>query len=250
MIVTVMQPYFFPYIGYFQLMAACDVFVVHDDVQFIKGGWINRNQILANGAAAWIVLPVAAGSHSLRINERNYVTEQRAFRKVARQVQSAYRGGSHFDATLALVEDALTFPDRNVAAFNANSLRNVARVLGIKCRILAASELIGLADLRGEEKVIAICRALKATRYVNPIGGAQLYHARHFAEHGIALSFLKSEVKPYAQFAEPHIPSLSIVDALMFNNQPALADLLTQWTLLDPPSDRDEMVQADVEVKK
>lgn len=236
MIVGIMQPYFFPYLGYFQLMAACDAFVLHDDVAYIKGGWINRNRILVNGAPTWIVLPVAAGGHTLHINERRYVSDQRPFRKVVRQVQSAYRGATHSAATLALFEEVLAFPERNVAAFNAHALRKVAHVLGLKCRILAATDLTGLGTLRGQDKVLAMCRALKATRYVNPIGGAELYHARDFAAHGIALSFLRSEPTPYVQFDHPHVPQLSIVDALMFNNPPALVDLMAQCTLLDPSS--------------
>src|SRR5882724_10468265 len=88
----IMQPYIFPYIGYFQLIAAVDHFVIHDDVQWIKSGWINRNRILANNQPGYITLPVRSGSSFLNINEREYVPEIENHKKrILRQIEGAYR---------------------------------------------------------------------------------------------------------------------------------------------------------------
>jgi hypothetical protein len=231
---AIMQPYFFPYLGYFQLMAAVDVFVVHDDAQFIKGGWVNRNRILGADGPRWIVLPLEADNHTLGINRRRVVPGRTAFSKIVRQVEAAYRRAPYFDAVFPIVQAILSFDEHNLAAFNLNLLRTVAGRLGISSHILVSSELHKDDTLRGEERVIEICLNLGADRYINPIGGLELYQRPAFAARGIELALLRSTPRAYAQFRAAPVSGLSILDVMMFNDDSAIRTMLREFELIEP----------------
>jgi hypothetical protein len=234
MIVAIMQPYFFPYIGYFQLMAASDIFVGHDDVQYIKGGWVNRNRALdANDEAVWYTLPVASAEHTLDIRERQYVLGDGAAERLLRRLENAYRRAPYFRTTFPLIEEILRRPEPNVALFNMELLKSIADHLGFHKRFVFASELPGLEGLSGEARVIAICERFGATRYVNPIGGRGLYHAAHFRAHGLSLGFLETEIEP----REGLHPYLSIIHTLMTQSDEAIADLLTRYRIVSEDAD-------------
>jgi hypothetical protein len=233
MYVSIMQPYLFPYIGYFQLMTAADTFVVHDDVQYIKGGWINRNRILINGAPAWITLPVKADDHALNINQRTYVPAAATKRRVLRRIEGAYHGAPQFPVGQAIVAEALSSPDSNVAAFNVHAMRVVADAIGITTDVVLSSQLSKDDALAGEARVIAICEMLGGDRYVNLPGGRELYAPAHFAERGLQLSFLEPRPRAYKQSGNAHVPMLSIVDVLMFNDLAAIGEMLHDFELVD-----------------
>jgi hypothetical protein len=230
--VAVMQPYFFPYVGYFQLIAQSDVFVLYDDVQYRKGGWINRNRILLNGRGLWLTLPVQKAPLRFKINQRHYKLLPIVIGRLLRRLETAYRKAPHFEAVFPVVREILQFDDSNVAAFNANLIRRLAAHLDLGTRILSSSALEVDDRLRGPERVIAICRQLGATRYINPIGGACLYGSEQFVRAGIRLSLLRSAAPPYAQFGQAAIPSLSIIDAMMFNDHWQLRQLLDGCQLI------------------
>ena len=231
MIVSIMQPYFFPYIGYFQLMSQSDVFVFHDDVQYIKGGWINRNRILRNGAPAWLTLPVRQAASDLAINRRHYRLEPAEVAGVLRRLAAAYRKAPLFAAMFPLVAELMNFGDANVAAFNVNLLERLAARLAIRSRFVLSSAMAKDDGLTGQERVIDICRRLGATHYVNPTGGTRLYQPDRFAAAGIELRFLESTAPAYAQFGQAPVADLSIIDILMFNSDEATARLLPQYRL-------------------
>lgn len=234
MIVSIMQPYFFPYIGYFQLMHGCDVFVVFDDAQYIDRGWVNRNRILINGAPQWITMPVAAAPHGLPIRQREYLRQDRLARRLPQRLSGAYKSAPHFSRTMEMVEEILAYPNSNVADFNTNLLRAVASRIGIDTPIVRTSEMATDTSLvGGERRVIDICRKLGATRYVNPVNGRNLYSAHEFGKHGIGLGFLSCQAAPYPQFEDACVPSLSIIDVLMFNGIPSVQDMLEQYAVHD-----------------
>src|SRR5690242_7195515 len=108
-----MQPYFLPFLGYFQLIQGADIFVIHDDVQYIKGGWINRNRILVNGAPSWITIPVLKASHRLCINQREYHLDQRIIERILRRIEGAYRHAPLFKEGFSLVQKIMLYQDRN-----------------------------------------------------------------------------------------------------------------------------------------
>jgi hypothetical protein len=224
--VASMQPYFLPYLGYFQLLSHCDVFVLLDDVQYVKRRWINRNRILVDGAPHWLTLPVQEASSQLPINGRHYRLDRVIIDKMLRRIEAAYRRAPHFAAVFPPLADMLNFADTNVAAFNANLVARLAAMLGVGTPLALSSSIVEGANLAGQDRIIEICRRLDATDYLNPIGGAGLYQADRFAEAGLGLRFLRPTIEPYRQFCPATVPDLSVVDALMFNDAAELGRLL------------------------
>ncbi len=235
MIVAIMQPYFFPYIGYFQLMHAVDTFVFLDDVQYIDRGWVNRNRIPVDGKPAWLTMPVRKASRALPINRREYLLDE-GTPAAKRKLRAAYRQ-SDDHAALESIEALLGFPDANVARFNAHHLREIAGWLGIGCRFATASELLHDEQLRGERRILELCRRLGATGYVNAIGGTALYDPANFAEAGIRLSFLRTCAPPSPCADGP--AHLSVIDLLVRNGAARCRELLPRRELLDAHAARE-----------
>jgi hypothetical protein len=214
--VAVMQPYFFPYIGYFQLMSAADVFVLYDDVKYTKKGWINRNRTLRDGKEALLSLPLAKAPDHLEIRRRE-VAATFDPRAMLRMLEAAYRGAPHFGPTFDLVERILLQDETNLFAFLHGSIRALAAHLGIRARILVSSEVPTAPGLRHQDRILALCAALGATRYVNAIGGTALYAPADFRDQGLDLRFIRSAPLVYDQGEGPFVPWLSIIDVLMRN---------------------------------
>ena len=232
---AIMQPYFFPYLGYFQLMAASDVFVLHDDVQYIKGGWVNRNRILFNGESRMLTFPVQKDAYNLPINARKYVDGQQARKDIINLVRQAYAKAPFFQQVLPLLNELIMFEDRNVARFNENLIRRIADYLGLNCKITLSSDMVKNNSLSGEQRVLDMCKCLGATDYTNPIGGTELYHLETFQKCGITLRFLEAQNERYTQHGNIWIPFLSIIDVLMFNSADEIRLLLTKYRLLASP---------------
>jgi hypothetical protein len=232
MIVSIMQPYLLPYIGYFQLIASSNLFIAYDDVQYIKGGWINRNRILVNGSPAWITLPVVKAGHRLAIKQRQYIEIENGTSRMLRRIEASYRAAPLFQEVFPLLREVITHKSANVAQFNVHVLRHLAARMGIRTPIVLSSMLDKDERLSGQDRIMDICLRVGATRYVNSIGGVGKYNAQNFARSNIELSFLRSTVKPYPQFGQATIPSLSIVDVLMFNDDAAIAQMLSEFELI------------------
>lgn len=214
MIVAIMQPYFFPYIGYFQLMRAVDTFVVFDDVQYIERGWVNRNRIRSSGTATWLTLPVHKASRQLPINQRHYqLADGSAVRRIEQRLQASYAKAPCRAEAVPVISAVLGCDDDNVAAFNANLLEVLADRLGIGCRFLVSSRIDKPKGLKGQAKVIDLCRRIGASHYINPIGGLPLYDAATFDAAGLRLSFLRTTATPATLADGPQ--HLSIIDGLM-----------------------------------
>ena len=215
---AIMQPYLFPYIGYFHLMHAAERFVVFDDAAYIRRGWINRNRILLNGAAHRFTVPVRGASRNSRINELERGDDDRWRSRFLETLEHAYHRAPHFEATRALVKSIFDEPELNLAKWITLSLRRLAERLGIRTTILVNSTATPGLRLAGEARIIEICRRHGATRYVNAIGGQLLYSRDAFAESHVRLEFVRSEIMPYRQFGAAFVPGLSIIDVLMFND--------------------------------
>ena len=231
-----MQPYLFPYLGYLQLLAACDRFVAYDDAKFTKNSWVNRNRILEGGAARWFTLPVARGSHLAPINGREYHLARGHQHALLERIRCAYGRAPRFAATFELVRRVLAFADPNVAAFNIHALRSLADALGIATPIIASSELPSNPALKGLERVLDICTRIGAETYVNSIGGLALYDPSAFAARGMRLRFLQTRAQAYRQFDAPFVPALSIIDVLMFNDPEVVRSMLGQYRLIEAGS--------------
>ncbi|MBK8102684.1 MAG: WbqC family protein [Cellvibrionales bacterium] len=231
---AIMQPYFFPYLGYFQLIHAADKFVVYDDVQYMKGGWINRNRILMDGKPAWISLPVMPDSTYSHINQRTVSTREyeKSKIKILGQLQAGYRKAPFFAETLPLVKTILDDEEKSLAHFICSSLTIMCEYLGIKTPLVLSSAIAKNDDeCSGVDRVFAICRATGAKTYINSIGGRELYRTEDFSAQGIDLRFIAMDSMEYAQGATVFVPYLSIIDVLMFNGRDTTQSLLQQYSL-------------------
>jgi hypothetical protein len=191
---AIMQPYFFPYIGYFQLISAVDAFVFLDDVQYIDRGWMNRNRLLLGGQPHWWTRAVdGKQSRDTIVRDRKYSRSRDA--DLLRQYRSGYRG-EMADRIGQQVADWLMDPDDRVGAFNERTVREIADLLELHTKFRCSSDLKLPTSLRGTARILAICQELEATEYVNAIGGVQLYHDEDFEEIGIQLSFLATKAEP------------------------------------------------------
>jgi hypothetical protein len=229
----VMQPYFFPYIGYFQLINAVDEFVVYDAIEYTKKGWINRNRILVNGNDAYISLPLRNAPDSLFVNARQLADTWPAERKkMLNRIGAAYRTAPEFRVIYPLIEAWLQVPERILFVFLHGLLVNLVEYLKIDTRIRISSHIDFDNELMSEDKVLAIAKARGADEYVNPIGGQGLYSRKRFQENGIRLSFLQSGETVYPQLVDEFIPSLSIIDVLMFNSPALVEEYLDNYRLI------------------
>lgn len=212
-----MQPYFFPYIGYFQLIAAVDIFIVYDNIKYTKKGWINRNRFLQNGKDAMFSLPLKKNSDSLDICERQLAADF-DIEKLLNQLGNAYIRAPYFKQTFPLIERIMWHPKSNLFHFLHNSIVEVCNHLDINTKMIISSEVDINHQLQAQDKVLALCQALDAKTYVNAIGGAELYSQKSFQEKGIVLQFIRSKQFDYSQFDNTFVPWLSIIDVMMFNS--------------------------------
>lgn len=227
----IMQPYLFPYIGYFQLIQATDVFVLHDDVQWIKGGWINRNRILIEGKLALWTLPVAKKKSDALINQCELADDMKGRIKIVRQIQNAYRQAPFFSAVMPLVEAIFKQPEKDVVKYIRYSLEQLITYMGLTTQLVMSSKISKDNSLKAQARVISICTALGADEYINPPGGVELYDHHDFARSGIALNFLQPGEISYPQLGNAFVPNLSIIDVLMFNSVESVRSLLKEFTL-------------------
>lgn len=223
--IAIMQPYFLPYIGYFQLMAAVDVFVLYDNIKYTKKGWINRNRFLKHGQDALFSLPLKHDSDSLDIRDR-YVSEVFAASELLNQWRDAYGKAPYFADVMPVLETIMQQPATNLFSFNLQALRSICAYLDITTPIVISSEVKINHQLKAQAKVLALCQALGATHYINAIGGQALYDQATFNQHGVQLNFLQSQLMPYTQFGQAFVPWLSIVDCMMFNSKAALHHMI------------------------
>lgn len=220
---AIMQPYFVPYIGYFQLIGAVDTFVVYDNIKYTKKGWVNRNRMLRNGGAVTFSLPLAKDSDTLNIVERELAVDFDR-EKLLNQFKGAYAKAPYFDATFPVLARIIRCKEDNLFRYIHHSIVVLCRHLGISTEIRISSEVDIDHCLKSQDKVIALCEALGADVYINAIGGIELYQKEHFELRSIKLQFIKSREFDYLQFSEPNVPWLSIIDVLMFNSLDKVKD--------------------------
>lgn len=231
--VVLMQPYLFPYLGYFQLISISDLFVIHDDVQFIKGGWINRNRILLEDRDKLFTFPIQKASSDLEINKRNFAPGFKEHKdKLKRLLEIAYSRAPYYNSVIEVINEVLECEDLNIEVFILKSLRIVSDYLSISTEFIMSSEIEKDETLKGQDRVIEINRLLGSTHYINPIGGMELYSKEAFRKAGIELSFLRMRPVIYKQYDNEFVPNLSIIDVMMFNSREKIKELLGEYDLL------------------
>lgn len=228
--IAVMQPYLFPYLGYFQLISAVDAFVLFDDVCYINRGWINRNNILAQGKAQMFTMELEGASQNKLINEIGIGARNE---KLIKTIRLSYIKAPYFHKVFPVIEDVLNQKEKNLARFLNYQLRQVCNYLGISPLWKISSELKKDNSLRAQDKILAVCRELGATSYINLPGGKKLYDLQSFEARGVELSFLQPRPTQYRQFYNEYIPNLSIIDVMMFNSPCTInRELLINYDLL------------------
>ena len=226
---AVMQPYLFPYLGYYQLVNAVDKFVFYDDVTFIKGGYINRNNILSNGKEQRFTIPVPGMSSNKLINELCF---DKNTKKILKSIEQSYKKSPYFEYVFPLVESVLNDENRRVEHICAKSISVVFEYLEINKDFHFSSELEYNRELSAADKLIAMADVLKSNDYINTPGGKSLYQKEYFAEKNINLSFIEIEQYEYKQSSDKFIPHLSMLDVLMWNNKEQVVELLTKYRLV------------------
>lgn len=228
-----MQPYFLPYIGYFQLVAAVDTFVIYDDVNFIKKGWIHRNNILVNSQASLFSIPLAKVSQNKLINEVELSEEWAEWaKKFLKTVEQSYKKAPHFEEVLGILQLIFETSSTQISELATASIQHVCNYLEISTTIVATSSQYNNKHLKAQERILDICLQEKAHHYINPTGGKELYNKELFAENGILLNFIESKRVTYTQFKNDFVPWLSVLDVLMFNTKEQTKQLLKEYSLV------------------
>ena len=218
--IGIMQPYFLPYIGYFQLIHAVDKFIIYDNIQFTKKGWINRNRILQEGNDEYITLPLKKDSDYLNIDDRWLANSYEAdINKLLRKIGNAYKQAPYYNEVFPILRLILTYKDHNLFKFVLNSILTICEYLDINNEIIISSTLPINHQLKAQDKVIAICNALNASHYINLSGGMELYSKKVFKQQHLDLNFIKMGSVTYPQFKKKFVPNLSIIDAMMFSSK-------------------------------
>lgn len=229
MSIGIMQPYFFPYIGYFHLMKEVNVFVIADDLHYIKNGYINRNSILLNNEIFKITLQLNGASQNKLINEIEVGNNNS---KLLETIRRAYKKAPYFNDVFPLIEEIMLNEEKNLARFLGDSLMKISNYLDLEIEILYSSEIDKDNSLTYDDRIIDICKRLDMNCYINAIGGKVLYSKDTFMKQDLELYFINSHMSEYKQFNDNFIPNLSIIDLMMFNSKENLTKLLDQYELV------------------
>ncbi len=234
MVLGIMQPYLFPYIGYYQLVHAVDKFVVYDDVNFIKQGWINRNRILVNCSDHIFTVPLANQSSFQTISntEINYKLFPQWKSKFMKTIAGSYSKAPNYTEAAGLIENMLSQNQATISQMAATTIVDIYRYLGLEKEFVLTSAIYKNDDLKAYERVIDICNKENASAYINPIGGQELYSKDIFSQAGLTLNFIRSNKVVYPQFNCEFVPWLSIIDLLMFLSKEQIREYLSAYELI------------------
>lgn len=228
---AVMQPYFFPYLGYFQLMAKVDSFVLFDDVHFINKGWINRNRINVGGAPHTITVPLKQASQNRLICNIELDDSTKWREKMLRTIEQSYVRAPWFEQVFPLIEGIVRHDAPNLADYLHHSLTALRDHLRLSTGIVTTSRQYRNAELKAQERIIDICLKEHASVYVNASGGMELYSQAHFADRGLDLKFVQPTLEPYTCGRLAYVPGLSIIDVLMWNDTASVDRMLNHASL-------------------
>lgn len=209
---AVMQPYLFPYIGYFQLIYASDLFLVYDDVTYIKQGYINRNSILSPSGPVKFTVPVPSASSNKLISDLQF---SMSVTKVLKTIEQSYSKAFYFEAVFPMIRKILEYEERSIAAVCLKSYQDIFSYLGLNKQFKKTSELNYDRTASAQDRLIALCHKFEADCYINAYGGRLLYAKPDFAEQGIDLKFIQSLPVKYSQKGKEFVPNLSFIDVLM-----------------------------------
>ncbi len=234
--IAIMQPYLFPYLGYFQLINAVDTFVSYDDVNYIKGGWINRNNLLVNQKPYMFTISLESPSSFTLISETKIDIEKFVVYKgkLLKTITQSYKKAPFYKEVFPLIEDFFITNNKIfIADLALDSLVLVSNYLGINTTFQKSSIAYhNSKEFEKTDRLIDIIKNNNAQEYINPIGGIDIYDKEDFNINGIQLQFLKTQSVVYKQFENDFVPWLSIIDVLMFNSKEEIGLLLNKYELV------------------
>ena len=231
---AVMQPYVFPYIGYFQLVNAVDIFVFYDDVNYMKKGWINRNRILVNNQDFIFSIPLNKVSQNNTIKETLISSENFEILKLKflQTIESNYKKAPFYNEVSSIIRNIFSKNYYSISELAIESVIIISNYLKLRTTFIISSKRYDNQYLLRQDRLIDICRKESATHYINAIGGQELYKKEEFMQEGIQLDFIKSLSIEYKQFTNDFIPWLSIIDVLMFNDIDTVKLMLNKYELI------------------
>lgn len=228
-----MQPYFLPYISYFQLINAVDAFIIYDDVNYINKGWINRNYHLSGSNSKQLfTLPLLGASQNKKINEIDLFEFNKFKKNFLKGIELAYKKSPYYQTVIIVINDLLNYTGNNLSEFIFQSLQKINSYLMIHTQLIASSTIYENDSLKAQERIVDICKKEGATHYINPIGGVELYSTEKFESIGLDLKFIKIGTINYKQLSEEFTPYLSIIDVMMFNSVEDIKKLLLNYELI------------------
>ncbi|MEZ9859213.1 WbqC family protein [Vibrio splendidus] len=227
---SVMQPYIFPYLGYYQLVSSVESFVFYDDVTFIKGGYINRNSILLNGHPHRFTLPLIQASSNKKIKDIDCHDKTS---KILKSIEQSYSKAPYFLEVMPIIEKVMTGSDRRLSTLASSSIIEVFKYLNISKEFFNSSELNYERRNEAAVKLILMSKTLDKSNYVNPLGGEKLYNKDYFLEHDLELHFLKKRDVAYFQGNNKEFfDNLSMIDVLMWCSKNEIHELLTKYEII------------------
>ncbi|WP_435579662.1 WbqC family protein [Gilvibacter sp.] len=232
----IMQPYFLPYLGYFALIQQVDAFILFDTPQFIRHGWIERNQILKqNGEKLYIKVPLQKHSRETAIKDVVINEEQNWQQTILSQLGPYKKRAPYFKMVTELLEKIFVLETQSIVALNKRSLEVICGYLEIDTPIQVFSQMeLEVAEVNApDEWALNICKALGANSYYNPTGGMEFFSREKYQNEGIELKFLEFKASNYEQLGNPFVPYLSVLDVMMFNSPAEINKMMEQINLLD-----------------
>jgi WbqC-like protein family len=207
-----MQPYFFPYIGYFQLINNCSEFIIYDDVQYTKKGWINRNKVASGQNVFPITINISKHKEASLI-KNILISKEFSREKLFRRISGANAGSQYKAEVDGLIREIIMFQTDFLFEYLFHSIKVLSGLLDINTPLKISSEVGDFEHLKGEDKVIQICNQLGAKVYLNPMGGMHLYSKKRFSDHGMSLKGFESKLAPIDMDNSERV-TLSIVNSL------------------------------------
>lgn len=231
--IAIMQPYIFPYIGYFQLIRAVDIFIFYDDVNFIRRGWINRNQLLVNSEAKLFTIPLLKASQNKLINEVKLMDNQQWLKQFYTTLEFNYKKAPHFNEIFELIRSIFGKNHNTISDLSIDSVKTISNYLSLSIAFEKSST--SYPETKGMDKadrLIEISKIKKADVYINPSGGKELYQKEYFRENGIELSFINNQIPHYNQNNSVFVAGLSIIDVLMYNSKEEVLKMLDLYQII------------------
>ena len=257
MTLAIMQPYFMPYLGYFQAIAAVDKYILYDNLTYILSGWINKNRIRQrNNPPSWIIVPLKQKSSYTLIADTQIDNSKPWKKKILTSIRLAYAKADYFEEVMPLLEDIFAADYDTISELNCQSIIKICKFLDLKTEVVADREpyldiekglkLVEDGDysafpymtqthpIKKVARPIAICKLEGSDHFVNAIGGTELYSKEEFAQYGIKLNFIQMHEIKYPQKCNDgsYEPYMSIIDVLMHNGKEKTKQLLTEYTLV------------------